>query len=76
MPNTYKISLQVEKQHPFVAHPLLRKDGSKVSWQEENYMALVKAMASNPAGIFNIDESGYIYKDPDTGNSYWIKLQE
>jgi hypothetical protein len=67
MSRTYNFAYTVSKEHPYIT------DGFSAA---EAFEALRRAAAEKPLEVFNMAESGMLYKDQTSKNSYWIRMQE
>jgi hypothetical protein len=70
MSTTYNFAYSITKNHPYATEGFS---------PEEAFEALRRAGATMPVAMFNMGESGIVYKESAGkygGNSYWINLQE
>jgi hypothetical protein len=66
-PLHFNFAYSVSKEHPYVTEGFS---------QAEAFDALRKAGATEPIKMFNMGDEGMLYRDKETGNTYWITLQE
>lgn len=66
-PPSYKFAFEINKEHPY---------NTEGFTHDEAAMALIRAQASDPRGVYSMGDSGYYFKDSVSGNTYMIRWQE